>query len=57
LHPTKTPAQRSNMSYKSKLPSVNYNDGLAFPATSMQSEVSEPNRTVPLRNVTFRRPT
>jgi hypothetical protein len=42
LHPTKTPAQRSNMSHESKLPSVNYNDGIALPTTSMQSEVSEP---------------
>jgi hypothetical protein len=58
LHPTKTPAQRSNVSHKYMLPSVNHSDGVALPTdTSMQSEVSEPNRTVPLRNVTSRNPT
>jgi hypothetical protein len=41
LHPTKTPAQRSNVSHWSTLPSVNHSDGLALPTdTSMQSEVS-----------------
>jgi hypothetical protein len=58
LHPTKTPPQRGNVSNKSPLPSVNHS-GLALPVradTSMQSEVSEPNRTVPLRNDTSRSP-
>lgn len=39
-HPTttKTPAQRSKVSYKFTLPSVNHNDGLPLPSdTSMQS--------------------
>jgi hypothetical protein len=58
LHPTKTPAQRSNVSHKSTLTSVNQSDGVALPTdTSTQSEVSELNRTVPLRNVTSRNPT
>jgi hypothetical protein len=58
LHPTETPAQHNNVSHKPMLPSVNHSDGLALPTdTSMQSEVSEPNRTVPLRNVTSRGPT
>ncbi len=47
LHPTKTPAQRSNVLHKSTLPSVNHSDGAGSPTdTSMQSEVSEPNRTL-----------
>jgi hypothetical protein len=46
LDPTKTPAQRSNVSHKSTLHSVDHSDGLALPTdTSMQSEVSEINRT------------
>jgi hypothetical protein len=58
LHPTKTPAQRSIVSHKSTLPSVNYSDSLTLPTdTSMQSEVSGPNRTVPLQNVTSQSPT
>ena len=47
--PTKTPSQRSYVSHESVL-SANHSDGLAFPTdTSMRSEVSELNRTVPLR--------
>jgi phage tail tape-measure protein len=47
LHPTKTPAQRSNVSHRSTLPSVNHSDGLALPTgTSIQSEVSELSRIV-----------
>lgn len=58
LHPTKTPAQRSNVSHKSTLPPVDHSDGLDLPAdASMQSEVSEPNQTVRLRNVTSQSPT
>ena len=49
LHSTKTSTQRRNVSHKSALPSVYHTDGLALPAsTSMQSGVSEPNRTVPI---------
>ena len=58
LHPTKIAAQRSNVLHESTLPSVNRSDGFALPAdTSMQSKVSEPNRIVPLGNVTSRNPT
>ena len=58
LHPNKTPAQRINVSHKPTVPSVNHSDGLALPTdSSMQSEVSEPNRIVPLRNATYRSPT
>lgn len=58
LHPTKTPAQSRNVSHKSTIPSVDHSDGLALPTgTSMQSEVSESHRIVPLRNVTSRSPT
>ena len=47
LRPTETPSQRSNVSHESVLSSVNR---LAFPTdTSMRSEVSKLNRTVPLR--------
>ena len=43
LPPSRTPAQRSNMSHRFKLPSVNEIDGLALPTdASLQSEVSEP---------------
>jgi len=42
--PSKVPGQRSNVSHRFKLPSVNDNDGLALPIdASLQSEVSEPN--------------
>ena len=55
LHPTKPPAQSRNASHKSTIPSVDHSDGLTLPTgTSMQSRVSESNRTVPLRNVTSR---
>ena len=60
MHPTKTPAQHNNVSHKSTLPLANHSEGLALPSdasTSMQSEVSELNRAVPLRNVTSRSPT
>jgi len=41
LHPTKTPAQRSNVSHKSTLTSVNQSDGVALPTdTSTQSEAA-----------------
>jgi hypothetical protein len=46
LHPTITPARRSNVPHTSTLPSVNHNDSLAssLPTdTSTLSEVSEPN--------------
>jgi hypothetical protein len=61
LHLTETPAQRSNVSSRSMVPSANRSDGLALPSlptdSSIQSEVSECNRTVLLRNVTSRSPT
>jgi len=43
LPPSKAPAQRSNVSLKSKPPSVNHRDGLALSTdTSLQSGVSIP---------------
>jgi hypothetical protein len=55
LQPNKTPAQRRNVSHKPTLPSVNHSDGLSLPTdSSIQSEVSEPNRIVPIRNATYR---
>ena len=56
--PTKTPAQRSNVSHKSTLTSVNQSDGVALTTDTLtQSEVSELDRTVPVRNVTSLNPT
>jgi hypothetical protein len=44
LPPSKAPAERSNVSPKSKTPSVSDGDGLALPTdTLLQLEVSEPN--------------
>jgi hypothetical protein len=40
LYPTQIPAQRSNVSHKSALPSINRGDGLALPTDT--SGVSEP---------------
>jgi hypothetical protein len=47
--PSKVPAQRSNVSHRFKLPSVNDNDGLALPTdASLQSQVSEPTEPLHL---------
>ena len=53
LLPSKIPAECSNASPKSKAPSVSDGDDLALPNdTSLQSEVSELNWTLALRDVT-----
>ncbi len=53
LPPSKTLAQRSNVSHKSKLLSVNHRDDLAFLTdTSQESGVSKPNLALTHRNNT-----